>query len=84
MSSPFDRQEEARQIDGIQIETKQGPVGLPGMETFLPPISCRQDFSFHDLPLVPKGRFEQLSVKGRTAKKPPEARLEGPEEHIKI
>ena len=59
-------------------------MGLPGMETFLPPISCRQDFSFHDLPLVPKGRFEQLSVKGRTAKKPPEARLEGPEEHIKI
>ena len=70
--------------DGIQMETEQGPVGLPGMEAFLPPISCRQDFSLHDLPWVPKGRSERLSIKRRTAKKPPVARLEGPEKHIKI
>ena len=43
-------------------ETEWGPVGLPGMEALLSPISCRQDSSLHDLPWVPKGRFEQRNV----------------------
>ena len=29
----------------LLIEMEQGPVGLPGMEAFLSPISCRQDSS---------------------------------------
>ena len=29
----------------LLTETEQGPVGLPGMEAFLSPISCRQDSS---------------------------------------
>ena len=51
---------------------------------FLSRVSCRQDSSLHGLPWVPKGRFEQLLIKGGTAKKPPEARLKGPEKLIKI
>ena len=34
----------------------QGPVGLPGTEAFLVPISYRQECSLHDLLWVPKGR----------------------------
>ena len=34
---------------------EQGPVGLPGTEAFLVPISYRQECSLHDL-WVPKGR----------------------------
>ena len=45
----------------------------PTLPTTPPPISCRQDSSFHGLPWVPKGGFEQLLVKGRAAKKLPEA-----------
>ena len=48
-------------------------MGLLGTEVFLSPI-----FLFvgsrpqpHDLPWTPKGRFEQLLIKGGTAKKPP-------------
>ena len=51
---------------------------------FLSPVSCRQDSSLHDLPWVPKGRFELLLIKGGAVKKPPEARLKGPEKLIKI
>ena len=58
------------------IETEKDPVGLLGTKAFLSPFSCRQDSSLHDLPWVPKGR--------RAAKKPPEARLKGPEKLIKI
>ena len=65
-------------------ETKWGPMGLPGMEAFLSPISCRQDSSFHDFPWVPKGRYKQLKIKGGAARKPPEARLKWPEKLIKI
>ena len=65
-------------------ETKRGPVRLPGMEAFLPPISCRQGSSLHDLLWVPKGRFKQLLMKGGSATKPPEARLKGQEKLIKI
>ena len=50
----------------------------------LSPISFRQVCSLHDLPWVPKGRFEQLLIKGGAARKPPEARLKGPEKLIKI
>ena len=45
------------------------------------------DFSrgnFHNLLLVPKGRFAQLLIKGEAAKKPPEAGLTGPENLINI
>ena len=28
---------------------EQGPVGVPGTEAFLVPISYRQDYSLHDL-----------------------------------
>ena len=49
----------------------------------LSPVSWRQDSHLCDLPLVPKGRFQQLLIKG-AAKKPPEARLKGPEKLIKI
>ena len=35
--------------------SRAGPYGLLGMESFLSPISYRQDSSFHDL-WVPKGR----------------------------
>ena len=31
-------------------ETKWGPLGLPGIESFLSPISCRQGSSLLDLP----------------------------------
>ena len=65
-------------------ETERGPVGLPGTEALLSPVSCRQDSSLHDLPRVPKGRSEQLLIKGGAARKPPEARLKGPEKLIKI
>ena len=58
-------------------EAEQDPVGLLGMGGFLSPSSLQ------DLPWVPKGRFEQLLIKGGTAKKPPEARLKGPEKLIK-
>ena len=34
----------------VESETKQGPVGLLGMEAFLSLVSCRQDSSFHGLP----------------------------------
>ena len=51
-----------------QIETKWGPVGLPGIEAFLFPISCKQDSSLHDLSWVPKGRLEQLLTKGGAAR----------------
>ena len=34
----------------VESETKQGPVGLLGMEAFLSLVSCRQDSRFHDLP----------------------------------
>ena len=40
--------------------------------------------NFHHLLLVPKGRFAQLLIKGEAAKKPPEARLGGPENLINI
>ena len=57
----------------------------PGHESlFVPPISCRQDSSLHDLPWVPKGRFEQLLIKGEAPKKAPEARFKGPEKLIKF
>ena len=65
-------------------ETERGPMGLPGTEAFLFPISCRQDSSLHDLPWVPKSRFKKLQIKGGAARKPPEARLKGPEKLIKI
>ena len=44
------------------------------------PVSCRQDSRLYDLP---KSRFKQLAIKGGAAKKPPEARLKGPEKLIK-
>ena len=31
-------------------ETERDPVGLPGMEAFFVPISCRQNSRLHDLP----------------------------------
>ena len=65
-------------------ETEWDPVRLPGMEASLSPISCRQDSSLHDLAWVPKGRFEQLLIKGGADKKAPEARVKGPEKLIKI
>ena len=56
----------------------------PPRGLLLPTISYRQDSSLHDLPQVPKGRFEQLLIMGGAAKKSPEARLKGPEKLIKI
>ena len=53
-------------------------------QVFLSPISCRQDSSHCDLPRIPKGRFEQLQIKRRAAKKSPEARLKGAKKLIKI
>ena len=48
------------------------------MEALLSLVSFLKsvDYSLQDPPGVPKGGFEQLLVKGRTAKEPPEARLE--------
>ena len=54
-------------------------MGLLGMEVFLSPIPCRQDSSLHDL----LSSIKQLLIKA-AAKKPPEARLKGPEKLIKI
>ena len=55
-----------------------GPVELAGTKTFFClPLSCRPASSLHDLPLGPKGRFEQLLIKRGAAEKPPEARLYG-------
>ena len=48
------------------------------------PISYRQYSSPHDLPLVPKGRSEQLLIKEGAPKKPHGARLKGPEKFINI
>jgi len=48
------------------------PVGLPGTEAFLSPVSCRQDSGRDDLPCVPKGRFVQLLMEGGAAPEPPE------------
>ena len=58
-------------------------MGLSGIEAFLSPNSCRQDSSLHDLPCVPKGRLEQLLMKGEAAKKPLKARLKGSKKLIK-
>ena len=57
----------------IDSETERDPVGLPGIEAFFVPISCRQNSRLHDLPWVPKGRFEQLLVKEGAAKKQAQA-----------
>ena len=46
-------------------------------QVFLSPVSCRQDSSLHYFPWVPKGRFQQLLIKRRAAKKPPEVKLKG-------
>ena len=55
-----------------ETETEQGPVGIPDVDVFLSPVSCRQDSSLpHDLPCVPKGGFQQLLIKGGAAKKTP-------------
>ena len=53
-------------------------------EALFSPVSCKQGSSLHDLPWVPKGRFQQLLIKGGAAMKPSEARLKGPEKLIKI
>ena len=71
-------------VEQCECETKKDPVSLPGMEAFLCPVSCRQDSSLHDIPWVPKGRFKPLLIREGAAKKPPEARLKGPEKLIKI
>ena len=54
------------------------------MAACLSPVSCRGDSSLYDLSGVPKGGFQLLLIKGGTAKKPPKARLKGPEKLIKI
>ena len=48
------------------------PVGLPGTEAFLSPVSCRQESGCDDLPCVPKGRFVQLLIKWGAAPEPAE------------
>ena len=53
--------------------------GSQAPEAFLFSISCRQDSNLCDLPWVPKGRLEQLLIKGWAPKKPPEAGLKGSE-----
>lgn len=60
---------------GLPGGTK-APVGLLGTEALLSSVSSGQDSSLHDLPRVPKGRFQQLLIregrecrnKGETAK----------------
>ena len=66
------------------VETEQGPVGIPGTEAFLSGISWSKDSSLQELPCVPKDGFQQLLIKGGTAKTPPEARLKGLEKLTKI
>ena len=69
----------------VHVKPSRTLLRLPGTEvSFLSPISCRQDSSLHDLPWVPKGRLEQLLIKGGAARKPPEARLKGPRKLLKI
>ena len=58
------------------VKLSWSPVGPPGTEAFL--SSCRQDSSLYDLAWDLKGRFEQLLIKGGTAKKPREVGLKGP------
>lgn len=67
----------------LKNETKWGPLGLPGIESFLYPISCRQGSSLHDLPWTPKGGFKQLLIKGEAVEKPPETKLKESEHLIK-
>ena len=46
-----------------------GPYGAPRHTGLCLPTSCKQEFTLQDLPGVPKGRFEQLLIKGGAAKK---------------
>ena len=67
-------------------KTLCGPWALKPLQKGSP-ISCLKGiigFNLHGLTRVPKGRFQQLLIKGEAAKKPLEARLKGPEESIKI
>ena len=66
----------------IDCDAEQSPVGFLGMEAFLSSISCRQNSSFHDLFRVPKG--STFGNQGRSSKKPPGARLKGPERLINM
>ncbi|XP_059756604.1 DENN domain-containing protein 10 isoform X2 [Balaenoptera ricei] len=54
-------------LDADELEALQM---CPGTEAFLSPIFCRQDSSLHDLPRVPKGRFEQSQIKAGAARSP--------------
>ena len=65
-------------------DAKQSPLGLPGTEAFLSPISCRQDSTFHNLLWVPKSRFKQLLIKVGATRKPPESRLKWSEKLFKV
>ena len=67
----------------LKNETKWGPLGLPGIESFLSPISCRQGSSLLDLPWIPKDGFKQLLIKGEAVNKPPETKLKESENLIK-
>ena len=62
-----------------RIDAVQGPVGLPDMEVFLSPISCRQDFSLYDL-WAPKSRFEQLLIEGGDSQETTWGRIKGTRE----
>ena len=68
----------------LKNETKWGPLGLPGIESFLSPISCRQGSSLLDLSWIPKDGFKQLLIKGEAVKKPPETKLKGLGKPIQI
>ena len=57
--------------------------GSQAQRPFCPPFLAVKT-SFCDLPRVLKGRFKHLLVKEEAAKKPPEARLKGPEKLIRI
>ena len=64
---------------------REGPCGALGRGSlFCYLFLIGNTLNFHKLPLVPKGRFAQLLIKGEAAKKPPEARLMGPENLINI
>ena len=65
------------------IKAERG-LETPGTKGLLAPISWRQDSRSSGPFLSFKGQIQQLLIKGGPAKKPPEARLKGPERFIKI
>lgn len=67
----------------LKNETKWGPLGLPGIESFLSPISRRQGSSLRDLPGIPKGGFKQLLIQGGAVRKSPETKWKESENLIK-